>query len=156
MRHITCCFEKRPDLRPPATPLGQSIDTANYKKTALSTAQAIQIREIFELFDTDGGGCIDQKELKFAMTALGFQTEEHKRHDKHQEALEVMSTLVEDGKVTLEEFQALMTGELSGHDPYEEARSAFALLSRPDADSQYDGLITLSKLEAVCQELQVF
>ncbi len=155
MRHITCCFERRPELRTPATPLGLSIDTTSYKKTALSSAQANQIREIFELFDTDGGGCIDQKELKFAMTALGFQTQEHQRHAKHQEAVDVMNTLIDDGKVTLEEFQALMTGELSGQDPYEEARSAFALLSRPDADSRYDGLITLNKLESVCRDLQV-
>jgi Ca2+-binding EF-hand superfamily protein len=155
VRQITCRFEKNPSLQPPATPLGQAIDTTNYKKTALSSAQATQIREIFELFDTDGGGCIDQKELQFAMTALGFQTQDHDRQDKHQEAVEVMNTLIGDGKVTLEEFTALMTGELSGHDPYEEARSVFALLSRPDSESQHDGLITLSKLEAVCQELEV-
>ena len=155
MRHITYCFEKKNMLKPPATPLGEAIDTANYKHTALSGAQATQIREIFELFDTDGGGCIDQKELQFAMTALGFQTQENKRGDKHKEALEVMRTLVDDGKVTLEEFTALMTGELSGQDPYEEARCAFALLSRPDMISEHDGFITLGKLEAVCQELQV-
>ncbi len=155
MRHISCCFEKKPGLRPPATPLGQAIDTTNYKKTALSSTQATQIREIFELFDTDGGGCIDQKELQFAMTALGFQTQENKRQDKHQEAMEVMNNLVDDGKVTLEEFTALMTGELDGQDLYEDARTAFALLSRPDSHSEHDGLITLSKLNAVCQELEV-
>ncbi len=33
----------------------------------------VQIREIFELFDTDGGGSIDRGELDFAMSALGFQ-----------------------------------------------------------------------------------
>ena len=106
----------------------------------------MKIREIFELFDTDGGGCIDQKELQFAMTALGFQTQNRDRQDKHQEAVEVMNTLIGDGKVTLEEFTALMTGELGGQDPYEEARSVFALLSTPDSESQHDGLITLSKL----------
>ncbi len=155
VRQITRCFEQTPELQPPATPMGQAIDTSNYKTTELSSTQADQIREIFELFDTDGGGCIDQKELQFAMTALGFQTQDNKRHDKHQEAVEVMNTLISDGKVTLEEFTALMTGELSGQDPYDEARSAFALLSRPDSNSQYDGLITFSKLEAVCRELQV-
>ncbi len=155
VRHMTCFFEKRNDMRPPATPIGQAIDTTNYKRTTLSGAQATQIREIFELFDTDGGGSIDQKELQFAMTALGFQTHENQRRDKHEEALEVMDTLVDDGKVTLEEFTALMTGELSGQDPYDEARRAFTLLSRPDEHSQHDGLITLRKLEAVCRELQV-
>ena len=152
---MNCCFEKTPELKPPAIPLGQAIDATNYKCTAISSTQANQIREIFDLFDTDGGGCIDQKELQFAMTALGFQTQEKHRKDKHQEALEVMSNLVDDGKVTLEEFTTLMTGELNGQDPYDEARSAFALLSKPDTNSAHDGFITLNKLEAVCKELQV-
>ena len=148
-------FDKDPDLRPTSTPLGQALDTTSYKRTALSQAQAAQILEIFELFDTDGGGCIDQRELQFAMTALGFQTKENQRATKHKEAMEVMDNLIGDGKVTLEEFSALMTGEISGQDPYEEARTVFTVLSRPDTERDHDGLITLGKLEAVCQEYKV-
>ena len=40
---------------------------------ALSEAQEAQIKESFLLFDTDGGGTIDTKELGIAMVALGFQ-----------------------------------------------------------------------------------
>ena len=36
----------------------------------------MQISEIFNLFDTDGGGTIDRGEIDFAMNALGF-------HSKH-------------------------------------------------------------------------
>jgi hypothetical protein len=114
VRHLTRCFEKRPELRPVPTPIGDALATANYKQTTLSDAQAAQIREIFELFDTDGGGCIDQQELKFAMTALGFQTKENSQKSKHKEALEVMDTVMGDGKVTLEEFTEMMTGEMGG------------------------------------------
>ncbi|KAI8021346.1 putative calcium-binding protein CML20 [Camellia lanceoleosa] len=32
-----------------------------------------EIKEAFELFDTDGSGTIDAKELNFAMRALGFE-----------------------------------------------------------------------------------
>jgi hypothetical protein len=74
---------------------------------------------------------------------------------KHREALEVMDTLIDDGKVTLEEFSSLMTGEIGGQDPYEEARTVFTLLSRPDTETAHDGLITLNKLEAVCREYEV-
>jgi Ca2+-binding EF-hand superfamily protein len=134
-----------------------ALETANYRQTEISKAQADQIREIFQLFDTDGGGCIDQQELQFAMTALGFQTKDSgiQRKRKHTEAVEVMDTLICDGKVTLEEFSALMTGEMSSQDPYEEARTAFSVLSRPDGDRTSDGLITLKKLEAVCAEFAV-
>jgi hypothetical protein len=39
----------------------------------LSDAQEALIREIYYLFDTDGGGTIDMQELNCAMIALGFQ-----------------------------------------------------------------------------------
>jgi hypothetical protein len=101
VRHLSRHFENYPDTRPAPTPLADALSTANYKRTALSSAQSAQIQEIFELFDTDGGGCIDQRELQFAMTALGFQTKEseHTRKGKHKEAMEVMETVMGDGKV---------------------------------------------------------
>ena len=35
--------------------------------------EILEIKEAFDLFDTDGGGTIDPKELKAAMTSLGFE-----------------------------------------------------------------------------------
>ena len=152
VRHLCCCFDKDPHLRPPPTPLTTEFDTANYGHTSLSTAQVAQITEIFNLFDTDGTGCIEQREIGFALSALGFQTGTDGRS---QEELDALDAIMGDGKVTLEEFSALMTGDIGGHVLYEEARTAFAVLSRSDGDSMNDGLITLSKLEAVCLEFRV-
>jgi Ca2+-binding EF-hand superfamily protein len=42
----------------------------------LSDQQLAQIREIFDLFDTDGGGSIDATEMDAAMFALGLQPSE--------------------------------------------------------------------------------
>ena len=39
----------------------------------LSEEQKQEIREAFDLFDADGSGTIDVKELKVAMRALGFE-----------------------------------------------------------------------------------
>lgn len=39
---------------------------------ALTSEQEQELREAFELFDTDGSGTISSKELKTAMRALGF------------------------------------------------------------------------------------
>ncbi len=153
MRHLARCFEKNPHLRPPPTPLEESMDIVDYKGTALSGAHAAQIREIFELFDTDDTGSIEQREIKFALSALGFQTEGDT--GKSKEELDAFEAILGDGQVTLDEFSALMTGEIGGYKPYEEARSVFSLLSRPDGDSRNDGLITLGKLESVCSEYQV-
>ena len=47
----------------------------NDLQITLSEAEEAQIREIFDLFDTDGGGSIDKRELEIAMIALGFQSE---------------------------------------------------------------------------------
>ena len=43
------------------------------KKFELTEEQKQEIREAFDLFDTDGSGTIDAKELKVAMRALGFE-----------------------------------------------------------------------------------
>ena len=43
------------------------------KRTELTEEQKQEIKEAFDLFDTDGSGNIDQKELKVAMRALGFE-----------------------------------------------------------------------------------
>ena len=123
-------------------------------KIALSREQEVQIEEIFNLFDTDGGGSIDRKELDFAMMALGFQSKKSKKKASSKAAA-AMDAIMADGSVTLEEFSALMMGELSGKDPKESLRAVFALLSRPDGVSEFDGYITLDKLQSVCTEIQV-
>jgi Ca2+-binding EF-hand superfamily protein len=124
----------------------------------LSSAHTAQISEIFNLFDTDGTGCIEQHEIGFALSALGFKSNEGTW--KSQEEHNAFNAIMGDGKVTLEEFIALMTGDImsgsdGGYGLYEEARAAFSLLSRPDGDSRNDDLITFNKLELVCQEFQV-
>ena len=42
-------------------------------KAELTEEQKQEIREAFDLFDADGSGTIDAKELKVAMRALGFE-----------------------------------------------------------------------------------
>ena len=39
----------------------------------LTEKEKEEIQEAFELFDTDGSGSIDVKELKVALRALGFE-----------------------------------------------------------------------------------
>ena len=46
--------------------------SAKSNKFELTEEQKQEIREAFDLFDTDGSGTIDAKELKVAMRALGF------------------------------------------------------------------------------------
>lgn len=43
-----------------------------YSRPGLTDEEIIEIREAFDLFDTDGSGTIDPKELKAAMQSLGI------------------------------------------------------------------------------------
>lgn len=45
----------------------------NSSGSPLSDEQRAEIKEAFGLFDTEGEGSIDVKELKVAMRALGFE-----------------------------------------------------------------------------------
>ncbi len=44
-----------------------------FEKPGLTEDEIEEIREAFNLFDTDGSGTIDPKELKAAMESLGFE-----------------------------------------------------------------------------------
>ena len=57
--------------------------------------QKQEIREAFDLFDTDGSGTIDAKELKVAMRALGFEP-------KKEEIKKMIADIDKDGSGTID------------------------------------------------------
>ena len=132
------------------------------RQIALSPQQEAHILEIFELFDTDGGGTIDRKELSAALYALGFRentrtvrrsTRRSGDSDWHGWAEQGLSEQVH---IKLDEFTALMKGEINGRDPLEEIRAVFAALQRPDGPNDpQPGLVTLSKLHRACKDFQL-
>merc|ERR1712216_280292 len=81
-----------------------------------------KIREAFDLFDTDGSGAIDAKELKVAMRALGFEP-------KKDEIRKMTSDIDKDGDGTIDydEFMMMMTAKMSEKDSREEIIKAFRL-----------------------------
>uniref|UniRef100_A0A672KXR8 Centrin 1 n=1 Tax=Sinocyclocheilus grahami TaxID=75366 RepID=A0A672KXR8_SINGR len=70
----------------------------------LTEAQRQEIREAFELFDTDGSGHIEVKELKVAMRALGFEP-------KKEEIKKMIAEVDKDatGKISFSDFMTVMT-----------------------------------------------
>ena len=66
-----------------------------------------EIREAFNLFDTDASGSIDAKELKAAMRALGFQV-------KKAEIRKMIADIDKDasGAIEFDEFIEMMTGKM--------------------------------------------
>ncbi|XP_012877567.1 PREDICTED: centrin-4-like [Dipodomys ordii] len=73
-------------------------------KVELNETQKQEIKEAFDLFDVDGSGTIDVKELKIAMRALGFEPK--KEEIKHMIAeIDTEGT----GTISFEDFLAVMS-----------------------------------------------
>merc|ERR1712012_1371146 len=104
------------------------------KQKELSEEQKQEIKEAFDLFDTDGSGSIDSKELKVAMRALGFEP-------KKEEIQKMISDVDDDGSGTIEyeEFLKMMTHEIL---------KAFRLF-----DDDETGKISFKNLKRVAKEL---
>merc|ERR1712228_953085 len=81
----------------------------------LSEEQVEEIREAFNLFNTDHSGSIDYRELKAAMRALGFEV-------KKEELRKMITDIDADGSGQIEfpEFLEMMTGKMGEKDTKEE------------------------------------
>jgi centrin-1 len=112
-------------------------------KPELTEEQRQEIKEAFDLFDTDGSGSIDAKELKVAMRALGFEP-------KKEEIRKMISDIDTDGSGTIDfnEFLEMMTAKMSEKDSREEILKAFRLF-----DDDETGKISFKNLKRVAKEL---
>ncbi|XP_060783463.1 centrin-1 isoform X2 [Neoarius graeffei] len=102
-----------------------------------------EIREAFELFDTDGSGYIEVKELKVAMRALGFEP-------KKEEIKKMIADVDKDstGKISFDDFLAVMSQKMAEKDSKEEILKAFRLF-----DDDETGKISFRNLKRVAKEL---
>lgn len=109
----------------------------------LTEDQKQEIREAFDLFDTDGSGTIDTKELKVAMRALGFESSK-------EELRKLVSQVDKDGSGTVDftEFLDIMTSKMGDRDSREEMIKAFRLF-----DDDETGKISFRNLKRVALEL---
>ncbi|CAC5357213.1 CETN1 [Mytilus coruscus] len=112
-------------------------------KPDLTEEQKQEIREAFDLFDTDGSGTIDAKELKVAMRALGFEP-------KKEEIKKMIQEIDKDGSGTIDfnDFLTIMTQKMSEKDVKEEILKAFRLF-----DDDETGKISFRNLKRVAKEL---
>ena len=92
-----------------------------------------ELREAFDLFDTDGSGSIDTKELQVALRALGFDS-------KKEKVRKMIADIDLDGSgnIDFEEFVEMMTGKMGDRDS-------------PDDDET--GRIAFRNLKRVAREL---
>ena len=115
----------------------------DYEKPGLTEDEILEIKEAFDLFDTDGGGSIDPKELKAAMVSLGFEA-------KNQTIYQMISDLDADGSgaIDFKEFLDMMTARMSDKDTREDIEKVFKLF-----DDERTGKISIKNLRRVAREL---
>jgi Ca2+-binding EF-hand superfamily protein len=166
VRQIMQYYDANPDKAPKPT-LKSLIPSENLEpsSTTISPEEQMQIKDIFDLFDTDGGGSIDSDEMDSAMFALGFRPAPSKvkvqTESDNDAAKEVQS-------LTLEEFTALMKGEIMIASPLDAIWAAFSELSRSGDENQGSAqscrkeksrlpmdVVTLDGLKRACAEYDV-
>jgi Ca2+-binding EF-hand superfamily protein len=149
VRQILRHYDINPETRPATVAaVHRSLGVSRIK---LSQEEQEQIKEIFELFDTDGGGSIAATEMDAAMLALGFKTFKHIKtagslQNVYESSMDSdLEKLDKDGSrtITLDDFTGMMTGEAIGLGPLEAIWTAFSALSR--SDNLSNGLATLSE-----------
>lgn len=116
---------------------------ASTSRAGVTEAEIEELREAFDLFDTDGSGTIEPKELKAAMQSLGFETKNH-----------TVYTMISDidkngnGEIDFEEFLDLMTVKLGDSDSREDVQKVFNLF-----DDDKTGFISIQNLKRVAKDL---
>lgn len=118
-------------------------DKPRGRQHGLSQQKRQEIREAFELFDTDGSGTIDAKELNVAMRALGFEMTE-------EQITQMIADVDKDGSgaIDFDEFVHMMTDKMGERDTKEELMKAFRII-----DQDENGKISASDIQRIAKDL---
>jgi centrin-1 len=116
-----------------------------YEKNGLTEDEVLEIKEAFDLFDSDKSGEIDTEELKQALKNLGIDA-------KNQTLQNMMADLDKDnsGKIDFDEFIDMMTAKMSDRDTREDLQKVFKLFLGDDDKADR---ISLKHLKRVAREL---
>ncbi|KAL8171766.1 hypothetical protein V2J09_023570 [Rumex salicifolius] len=118
-------------------------DKSRSRQHGLAPQKLQEIKEAFELFDTDNSGTIDAKELNVAMRALGFEMTE--------EQIEQMIADVDkdgSGAIDFSEFCQMMTAKIGERDTKEDLMKAFHVI-----DHDKNGKISVADIHRIAKEL---
>merc|ERR1719469_703400 len=112
-------------------------------RPSLNEEEIDEIREAFNLFDTDGSGTINPRELRAAMQSLGFET-------KNPTIFQMIADLDQDGDsaINFDEFLDAITAKLGDKETRGGIDKIFDLF-----DDDRTGRISLKNLKRVAREL---
>mmetsp|Transcript_36073 Transcript_36073/g.84571 ORF Transcript_36073/g.84571 Transcript_36073/m.84571 type:complete len:214 (-) Transcript_36073:87-728(-) len=109
----------------------------------LDEEQVEELREAFNLFDTEHSGTIDARELKAALRALGFEV-------KKEDVRRMLSDVGKDPTqpIDFNDFTEMMRGRMPDKNSRTEIDKVFALF-----DEDQTGKISFWNLKRIAQEL---
>ena len=117
------------------------------ERPGLSTEEVDEIKQAFDLFDTNGTGKIDPKELKAAMQSLGFDS-------KNPTIFQLIADLdtpeaAKNGGIDFDNFVEAINNKLGDKESKEGIRRIFDLfIDDPNSDTS-----TLNSLKKIAREL---
>ncbi|GMH59654.1 hypothetical protein TrVE_jg12555 [Triparma verrucosa] len=117
------------------------------QRTELTDDQMQELREAYDLFDSDKTGNIDLHELKVLMRALGFEVKK-KEVVKLVHDADPNGKSTGDGMVDFNVFLDIMSDKYSERDPSDEVKKAFELF-----DDDKSGKIGMRNMRRIAREL---
>ena len=127
----------------------KSSQKRSHFRQELTEQQKTEVKEAFDLFDTEGSGVIEAKELKVALRALGFEPQKDEIKRLINEVGGTGGEKDATGTIDFKEFLEIMTLKMSEKDNPEEIEKAFKLF---DVDNA--GVINYENLRAIAEELK--
>jgi centrin-1 len=109
----------------------KEFNARRYEKNGLTEDEVLEIKEAFDLFDTDGSGTISTEELRKALQNLGIDA-------RNQTLLNMMADLDKDksGSIEFDEFISMMTAQMSDTDSREDLRKIYNLFIGDNSGSE--------------------
>ncbi|CAE7205637.1 unnamed protein product [Symbiodinium natans] len=119
-------------------------NTSGKRQRDLTEEQKQELKEVFDLYDTDGSAAIDNSELKGLMQVLGFSS------TTREELVAMMMSVDKDGsgEIELDEFLQMMAPKVLGREPTSVIRKAFPLFVAEGSET-----ITWHSLRALADDL---
>lgn len=124
-------------------PAAKTFEAKFWEKPGLSADEVQEVKDAFDLFDTDSSGAVSVQELIDAMVSLGI--------DQKNEAVFTMIKEIDtdgSGELEFQEFLDMMTARLTDKTPRSEIEKVFKLF-----DNDRTGEISLDNLKRVASEL---
>merc|ERR1712066_396055 len=105
-----------------SAPAPKTFEARHWEKPGLSADEVQEVKDAFDLFDTDSSGAVSVQELVDAMQSLGLD-------QKNEAVFNMIKEIDTDGSGELEfqEFLEMMTARLSDKTPRTEIERVFKL-----------------------------